>query len=82
MRSRVYRMAGLLFAAAGLVVFIVLYLQQMDGDLSRAFREPFFVVMLLVPFLPAAFLSIVSRRLERKYLKMVDQIKAARTQAQ
>jgi hypothetical protein len=38
-----------------------------------AFRDPMIIVMLLVPFLPAAVLSIIAQNYENRYYKIIEQ---------
>lgn len=66
LKARILRWAAVVFAIAGLVVFLILYARNVDGNFFSALTDPFIVAIILVPFLPAAVLSWLARRLERK----------------
>jgi hypothetical protein len=70
-RARVYRLFAILFAGAGVIIFVILYLQQMEGDIVNALKDRAFLTILLLPFLPAFILSLIAKRLESKYFKLV-----------
>ncbi len=70
-KARLYRMAAFLFAIIGVLLFVVLYVQHVDGDLVRLFSNIRMITIFLMPFLPAAVLSLLSKRLEKKYFNMV-----------
>ena len=63
------RFFALVFALAGMVVFIVLYLQNVGGTFFSALTNPFIITIILVPFLPAVVLSFLAQRAEREYLR-------------
>ncbi|HRC27180.1 MAG TPA: hypothetical protein PKX87_07105 [Alphaproteobacteria bacterium] len=73
LRSRFYRLFAILFAVVGCVVFLALFMGERGGfDLFRS-MEP--VLLILVPFLPAAFLSWHAGRLEKKYFRLIEKAK-------
>ncbi len=65
-KARMYRLVSLIFAVMGLVVFAIMYFQNMQGDFIGAMRDPFFIVIVVFPFLPAAILSWMAARAEKK----------------
>ena len=67
LKSRFYRVFGLLFAGVGFVVFMAL-LQR--GELFPL--GPRVILFLVVPFLPAVFLSWYSGHLEKKYFRLLE----------
>lgn len=71
-KARLYRIFAVLFACVGLLLFVLLYLRNVEGRIFQAFQDPMMAVILLVPFLPAAILSLISRRLENRYFRLVD----------
>lgn len=68
LKARILRFFAFIFACVGILVFVVLYIQNVEGTFLSALTNPFVVTIILVPFLPAAVLSFVASRLERQYL--------------
>lgn len=71
-KARMYRLASLVFAVMGLVVFAVLYFQNMQGGLLMALRDPMFIVVVAFPFLPAAVLSWMAASAEKKLGNLLE----------
>lgn len=71
-KARFYRLFAVLFAIGGLVMFLYLYLDRVEGHLFDALRDPFVVVIILVPFLPAVVLSWLAGKHERLLEKALD----------
>lgn len=69
LKARLLRFFALVFALAGMVVFIVLYFQNVGGTFFSALTNPFIITIILVPFLPAFVLSLLAQRAEREYLR-------------
>lgn len=67
MRAKVYRVVSLLFVTIGIGVFCVLYVKNVEGRLMEALKDPYTVFYFLVPFVPAAVLSILADRADKKY---------------
>jgi ABC-type transporter Mla maintaining outer membrane lipid asymmetry permease subunit MlaE len=68
LKARLLRLFALVFAFVGVILFVVLYFQNIEGSFWSALTNPFVVTILVVPFLPAAVLSFMASRLERQYL--------------
>lgn len=69
LKSRFYRLFAILFAVVGCMVFLGLFMGERGGFALFQSLEP--VLLVLLPFLPAAFLSWYAGRLERKYFRLV-----------
>jgi Na+/proline symporter len=54
----------------GLMIFISLYKKYGSDNVLETLSSFHFVVMLVIPFLPAAVLSAISARHERQYIKI------------
>lgn len=65
-------MLAILFVFTGLVIFIALYLQNIEGRLVAALSEPSTVAMIIFPFIPAIVLSVLAKSSENKYLSFKD----------
>ena len=68
LKARLLRLFGLIFGIAGLCVFLVLYVQNIEGTFFSALTNPFIITIVIIPFLPAVVLSWIARRVERKYI--------------
>jgi uncharacterized membrane protein len=71
-KARMYRLTAIIFALMGLIVFAVLYFQNMQGDLLNALRSPYFIVVVAFPFLPAAVLSWMAANAEKKLSALIE----------
>ena len=72
LQARLYRMLAILFVFTGLVIFIALYLKNVEGRLLASLSEPTTVVMIIFPFVPAIILSLLAKSSENKYLSYKD----------
>lgn len=70
LKARLLRLVATVFAIVGLIIFLVLYAQNVEGTFFSAMTNPFIIAIIIVPFLPAAVLSWLARRIERQYVKM------------
>lgn len=71
-KARFYRLAALIFAVMGLFVFAIMYFQVSNGNFLAALRDPFFVVVVIFPFLPAVILSWMAARAEKKLGNLLE----------
>ncbi len=78
MQVRFYRFLALLFLFVGLMIFVVLYLNNIEGRLLEAFTEIHTISIILFPFVPAAILSWLAKSAEKKYLSLVASSNAAK----
>lgn len=69
-KSKLYKGASIVFVILGLIVFMILYISNVEGRVLEALRNPFTLLMFVVPFLPAIVLSMVASKNEKKYLKL------------
>lgn len=77
MKAKVYRFASLLFVTIGIVLFCVMYVKNVDGRLVEALRNPLTIFIFLIPFVPAAVLSLLADRAEKKYSNVISSMKQA-----
>ncbi len=61
----------MVFVAVGLLIFVQLYLTNVEGRITEALRDPLIIFIFIVPFLPAAVLSLLATRLERKLIAAI-----------
>lgn len=60
----------------GIFVFCILYIKNVEGRFFDAIRDPLTISVFLIPFIPAAFLSWLADRNEKKYEKVAGEKKA------
>jgi hypothetical protein len=70
-KAKFNRFAAILFAAAGFFIVLSLYWKFYDGSFVQAAKSPISVLLLLVPFLPAAFLARRAQKLEKKLFMLL-----------
>ncbi len=71
MQARIYRFIATIFAFAGLIVFLVLYFKNIEGDVMTALSRPSTIAIILVPFLPAAVLAWKAAKIESKFFDLL-----------
>jgi hypothetical protein len=71
-KAKVYRFMSLLFVTLGIFIFCALYIQNVEGKLVEALKDPMTIAIFLVPFFPAAVLSFLADGAEKKYKKMIE----------
>jgi hypothetical protein len=54
------------------MIFIFLYIRNIDGHIGEALASPFTLVIIVFPFLPAAVLSLLSMKAENKFFKLLQ----------
>ena len=72
-KAKIYRVASMVFVALGLVVFMILYVNTIEGRVMEALKSPMTLGIFIVPFLPAAILSLIADKNEKKYIKLTGQ---------
>jgi hypothetical protein len=69
-KSKLYRFMSLLFVTLGIFVFCALYIQNVEGRLVEALKDPMTIAIFLLPFVPAAVLTILADSAEKKFREM------------
>jgi hypothetical protein len=54
-----------------------MYVKNVDGRLVEALRNPLTIFVFLVPFVPAAVLSFLADRAEKRYSEAISSTKQA-----
>ncbi|QQG37457.1 MAG: hypothetical protein HYS17_10060 [Micavibrio aeruginosavorus] len=80
MKSKIYRLLALIFAFTGLLIFVVLYLRNIEGHFFEALRQPVTVAIILVPFLPAIVLSILGQKAEKAFWALMQPAGSEKTE--
>lgn len=61
-----YRLAAAALAVMGLIIFSMLYYTLTNGDATVIFHNPVNLILLIFPFIPAAILSMIATRTQKK----------------
>lgn len=72
LKTRLYRFIALCFLILGVALFIVLYLRFIEGDALTALRQPSLILILLLPFLPAAVLTSMSAKAHKQFFRIME----------
>jgi succinate dehydrogenase hydrophobic anchor subunit len=65
-KAKLYRAVAFIFAICGFAIFMFMMSQLVSDGVYQAFKNPFMIVILVVPFLPSVVLSWLAVRAERK----------------
>jgi hypothetical protein len=71
--SKVLQMCADLFAVFGIALFAYIYFQHFRSDPMAAIHNPAFVVILLVPFVPAAVMAYLAAQKRKKIRLLLEQ---------
>lgn len=71
-KSKLYRTFSLVFVTIGIFLFCFMYVSNVNGRLMEALRDPVTILIFLIPFLPAAVLTWIADRFEKKYMQAVS----------
>lgn len=75
-KVKLYRFVSLLFVTLGIFIFCIMYVQNVEGKLIQALRDPMTITVFLVPFIPAAVLTFLADSAEKKYKKLIEKEQA------
>ncbi len=56
-KAKTYKMFAGFFTIIGLVVFFMIYINNIENQLLESLKKPETVIMIIVPFIPALFLT-------------------------
>ncbi len=70
-KSKVYRFMSLLFVTLGIFVFCIMYIKNVEGRMIEALKDPMTISIFLLPFFPAAVLTMLADGAEKKYRQMI-----------
>ena len=73
-KAKFYRLASVIFALCGIGVFVFLMSRFVDGNMYAALKDPTIIAILLIPFLPAAILSWLAVRSEKKFAATLESL--------
>lgn len=73
MTAKVLQLCADIFAVFGIFLFAYMYFTSYRDQMFVAIRDPFFVVSVLLPFVPAAFLAFLAARKRKQIRAMLEQ---------
>lgn len=62
-----------IFAVFGIFLFIYIYLAHWQNNPMAALRDPFFVITIVFPFIPAALLAYLASRKKRQLRALLEE---------
>ena len=62
-----------IFAVFGVLLFGFIYFNKYSNNADAALRDPTFIISILMPFVPAAFLAFLASRHRRKVRVFLEQ---------
>ena len=71
--SKVLQMCADIFAVMGIFLFAYIYFTHFRDNPLMAIRDPYFVVTILIPFIPAAFMAWLASRKRKKIRQLLEQ---------
>ena len=66
-KAKYYMVCTWVFLIGGFLVFALLYSKNVEGRFMEALGEPHLIIIFLIPFLPAAFLSLKTKKCYKHY---------------
>lgn len=73
MTAKVFQFCADIFAVFGLFLFAYIYFSHWKDNPLTALRDPFFIVTMLIPFMPAALLAFVASRKRKQVRSLLEQ---------
>lgn len=62
-----------IFAVFGIFLFIYIYLKHYQNNPMAALKDPFFVVTILLPFIPASVMAYLAAKMRSDIRAMLEQ---------
>jgi len=61
-QNYLFKIAGIMLAIVGFIVFIPFYQTYINGNVMNFIHRPYLVAIMIIPFLPAIILLIMSKK--------------------
>ncbi len=72
-KAKVLQFCADIFAVFGIFLFAFIYFNHFKDNPIMALRDPFFVVTILIPFIPAAVLAFLASSKRRQIRALLEQ---------
>lgn len=70
--AKVLQFCADIFAVLGIGLFAYLFYDNFNGNPLAAFKDPIFIVTILIPFVPAAVLAALAARKRKRIKALLD----------
>jgi hypothetical protein len=74
-KAKIYRFLAGMFAVVGLIIFAIVFTSKFDGKIINALQNPYIVIAMVMPFLPAVVLSFMAAKADKKLNQLYVKIK-------
>jgi uncharacterized membrane protein len=71
-KAKLYRIVSIIFAIIGLLLFFIFSVILIDNDPKVLLTQPWIVIFMLLPFLPAYVLSMLAEKHRKKLKQLVE----------
>ncbi len=71
--AKVLQLCADIFAVFGIFLFAYIYFNNYSDNAMKALHDPFFVVTVLIPFVPAAVLAFAAARKRKQIRALLEQ---------
>ena len=71
--AKVFQIFADILAVFGIFLFAYIYFNHFKDNPFAALRDPFFVVTILIPFIPAAVMAFLASNKRRKIRALLEQ---------
>ena len=68
-KAGTYRILMGVFAVVGLIVFLILYVKNIEGNIVESLRNPSTIFMIIIPFIPAIVFSFKYKKITKQMTK-------------
>ncbi|MFN3700266.1 MAG: hypothetical protein ACK4VI_01935 [Alphaproteobacteria bacterium] len=73
LQFKIYRIAAISMAVAGLVIFIHLYTTNIGSDIGNFFKKPMLFIILAIPFVPSVIFLFLAKNSRKKAIAVLIQ---------
>ena len=71
--AKILQLCADIFAVFGIFLFAYIYFNNYNEKALQALHDPFFVAMILIPFIPAAVMAYAAARKRKQIRALLEQ---------
>jgi uncharacterized protein YacL len=71
-KSKLYKIVSVIFAIVGLFMFFFFAITLIGNDPTAIIKQPWIVIYMILPFLPAYVLSMIAEKHRKKLKQLVE----------
>lgn len=72
-QNHLFKVAGILLAILGFIIFVPFYQTFINGDVMNFIRRPYLVAIMIIPFMPALVLMLMSKKARKNATNVLMQ---------